>query len=90
MAFRTLLLALIPTLVFADKQILDTARNYRDGNPVMKTPRNAALAAEFYEVIITQLMVNSSEYDIGLAALELSELLESEPTHLSYLRSSLI
>lgn len=49
----------------------------------MKTPRNAALAAEFYEVIITQLMVNSSEYDIGLAALELSELLESEPTHLS-------
>lgn len=48
----------------------------------MKTPRNAALAVEFYEVIITQLMVNSSEYDIGLAALELSELLESEPTHL--------
>lgn len=46
----------------------------------MKTPRNAALAVEFYEVIITQLMVNSSEYDIGLAAMELSELLESEPT----------
>ena len=48
----------------------------------MKTPRNAALAVEFYEVIVTQLMVNSSEYDIALAALELSELLESEPTHL--------